>query len=82
MENKEIQNLLLNLVQERVSDEFGLDQNYALSSFNAKAMSVALTSKNFDITVKCKSDVAEMILQEYFTVKRELEEQLETENQK
>lgn len=72
-----VENILLDLVQTQVEDNFGVDNNYAITSFNAKNLSIALSSKDFDITVRCKGQVSENIVQEYMVTKRELEQEIE-----
>ena len=72
-----VENILLDLVQTQVEDQFGLDNNYAVVSFNAKNLSIALSSKDYDVTIKCKGEVSNDIVQNYMATKRELEQEIE-----
>ncbi len=58
------QKIFLDVISEKVSEEFGLDGNYRITEFNSKKNSITFSSPNYTVKVTCSGDVEEYIYYE------------------
>lgn len=68
------QQILLNLISEKVSEEFGINQDYTVTGFNAKTMTVTLVCANYELSIKLTGAVRDQIFSQYLVLKKEQEE--------
>lgn len=72
------QQILLDLISKRVSEEFGLDSAYTVTGFNSKTMTVTLSCVNYELSIKLTGRVRDEIFEKYLILKKQ-QEQIEDE---
>ena len=77
--NNTPQNLLFDMVVDHVSKKFDLNQDYVVTGFKSKGLTLTLTSANYDVTVSVKGYEGEKLLNEYITKKSALDKDMESE---
>lgn len=77
--NNAPQNLLFDMVVDHVSEKFDLNQDYIVTGFKSKGLTLTLTSANYDVTVSVKGYEGDKLFNEYLAKKRDLDKQMESE---
>lgn len=70
------QNILFDMVVDHVSEKFELNEDYVVTGFKSKDLSITLTSANYDVTIKVKGQEAEKLYNEYLAEKRKFDKEI------
>lgn len=68
------QQILLDLMTTKVSEEFNLNEDYVVTGFNSKTATISLMCKNYEIAIKVTGDVKERLMERYAQERAEFEE--------
>lgn len=75
------QNILFDMVVDHVSEKFELNEDYVVTGFKSKDLSITLTSANYDVTIKVKGAEADKLYNDYLAEKRKFDKEVMEEKE-